>query len=88
MRAKGADDLETAVSTLVSPCPLPAQPRLSCLPNKRCFWVTGPLFCVHVCVRRSRSPLREDRGSEGPGQRACVSVMLGSAASEGVHVST
>ena len=77
------------LSTPVWPCPLPDQPSLSCLPNKRCFWVTGSLLCVHVCVRRPKwQPLRGDHGSEGPGQRACVSMVLASAANEGVHVST
>lgn len=52
------------VSTHVWPCPLPHQPSLSCLPNIRYFWVTGSLFCVHVCVRRSKwQPLRGDHGS-------------------------
>lgn len=73
------------VSTLVWSHP---QPGLSCLHIKPCFWGTGSLFCVHACVKRSKwQPPRGDRGSDGRGQRPCVSKVLARATGEGVHVS-
>lgn len=75
------------VSSLVWLCPLPDEHNLSCLLNKLHFWVTDYSVCTCMYGGPSASYWREDHGSEGPGQRDCVSRVPASAASEGAHVS-